>query len=144
MILDPPGPILDPVLEGENFEIVLTGDYLTINIEHDFPSTVTVEDNKISGLFNLVFELPNNGLKYRLGLDYGIASSFNELPNEADIYSYSPPVARIRDYNFKVDITYIDIASGGSEQYATFYYTLPVEINYDLYSKALRDFIWRQ
>lgn len=145
MTLDPQGPLLDPVLEGEQFNIEFIGDYTTIDIVLlDFPDTVTVTDNKIHGLFNLVFDLPNQGLKYRDGLDYGSVSQFNDLPEGADIYSYSPPVGSVRNYKLTVNITYTDIATGGGEQSETIDYILPVDINYSLYAQALRDSLWQQ
>lgn len=134
MILDPAGPELDEILEGEPFQIVFTGDYTNISIDLiDFPDTVYVENNKVYGQMNFLFDLPIDSLKYRMGLGYGKVSNFNDLPIGADIYSYLPPVGRIRTFNLIVTVTYMDTEGTGMEQTDVIPYTLPVHINYDLY-----------
>lgn len=67
---------------------------------------IIVGDTSYHGVYNSVFSFEAGALKYRQGDELKIASSWDELPSNADLYEWRAPRSLKRTFSYTVVMTY--------------------------------------
>lgn len=150
----PTNTMLPTILEGDSFSFSFTyslaaGETVEsiLITHHNFPNVINVSGPTFSGTFSGLFSLPTDSLKYRKGLDYGVASRFSDLPAKgtADLYSMTPPSTMIKDYSLTVTLNYIKTDEAGLETRLniTKTYTQRVQGNWSTFKNQFLDYLGR-
>lgn len=142
------------ILEGDSFSFSFTYslaagekfESLSI-VQSNFPQGITISGPTFSGVFSGLFELPLNSLKYRKGLEFGVASRFSDLPPKgtADLYSMTPPSVMIKDYSIQVSLNYTKTDEAGVETRLniTKWYTQRVQGNWSTFKNQFLNYLGR-
>lgn len=114
---------------------------------------IIVGDTSFSGSYNSVFSFEANALKYRQGNELKSASSWDELPDDADLYEWRAPRNLKRTFSYTVVMTYNITTetstgeSGGTtttvqKQTMTKTYTQLVYGNWNKWASKLKDYVY--
>lgn len=141
---------LGTIMEGVNASFTFTAELLPTEklvslkiIQTDFPKYISINGPTFSGTFVNLFQLPENSLKFRKGLEYGQASNFAELPPKgtADLYSFTAPSVMLKNFNLKVELVYTDEANPTTELNITNSYIQPVQGNWDTFKQQFLNYV---
>lgn len=142
-------PLLPEIMEGDSASVTFTAELdpateLLVDIEiieTDFPDTIDVQGPTFSGKFEHLFKLGPSALKYRIGLDYGEADSFADLPpkGSAQLYEYRAPREMLKNFNVKVRVNYTDLA--GTPLNITKDYIQPIQGNWDNFRRQFLEYV---
>lgn len=114
---------------------------------------IIVGDTSFSGVYNSVFSFDAGALKYRQGDELKSVSSWDELPNDADLYEWRAPRNLKRTFSYTVVMTYNITTetstgeSGGTtttvqKQTMTKTYTQLVYGNWNKWASKLKDYVY--
>lgn len=82
-------------------------------IKYDKADGIIISDESFSGSYNNVFDFGNNSLKYRQNDVLKSASSWNDIPSDADLYEWRAPSDLQRNFVYQVKLTY-DLVTPGT------------------------------
>lgn len=141
--------LLPEIMEGDTASVTFTPEldpatevFVSCEIiETNFPDTIDIQGPTFSGKFEHLFKLPPESLKYRIGLDYGVADSFADLPPKgtAQLYEYHAPREMLKNFNVKVQLNYTDLA--GTPLNITKDYIQPIQGNWDNFRRQFLDYV---
>lgn len=148
---------LNDVMEGENISLIFTpvlgpDETLTsINIiDSPVVDGIIVEDNKVNGSYNNIFDLGNDSLMYRDGDEFKSASSWDDLPdkNTVDLYLWKAPSVLEKTYSYDVKMDYVLKDSTAEPPTSTLKtmtktYRQTVKGNWDIWARKLRNYVVR-
>lgn len=114
---------------------------------------IIVGDTSFSGVYNSVFSFDAGALKYRQNDELKTASSWDELPADADLYEWKAPRNLKRTFSYTVVMTYNITTetstgeSGGTtttvqKQTMTKTYTQLVYGNWNKWATKLRNYVY--
>lgn len=146
----PEEKLLEEIIEGETTSFTFTHELsdqevlvkLEI-IETTFPNYILINGATFSGTFSGLFSLGPGALKYRIGLDYGEADSFADLPPKgtAQVYSYTAPSVMLETFKVVVKLTYTDILDPSTEINITKTYTQPIRGDWNVFRQQFINYV---
>lgn len=123
-------------------------------IKYEETDGIIVGDSSYSGAYNNVFTFSKDAIKYRKGNELKVASSWDEIPEDADIYEWRAPRNLQRTFSYTVMLTYsLSITSSPGEtgvtsttEEHTIYktYNQLVYGNWNIWADKLRAFVYNR
>lgn len=144
--------LLPEISEGEyasfTFEAIPEADEILTSLEiikTDFPDSIEISGPTFSGSFSGLFQLPENSLKFRKGIDEPQAvSSFNDLPQKGtvDLYSYTPPSEMLKNFSITVSCKYMKGPVGAElPMELEKIYTQPIIGNWSIFTQMFLNYV---